>query len=204
MNIPGQSAGNNSEVTVKTAIDDIREKGTISVESDTDTSTPSNGNKNITQKMSNRQRKQLKKAQKAFQKNMQDYMEFNRRAGAKQTKKFKILKGYVGKDIYNNLKKACTVTVPEQKNEAGEITQAAQTVVDQNKFLKELHFAIIVLREDRIERGLRKRTTGRHSDRAFHVSAVAEIKRRTAEIIARGEPVNEVKADEQAAPTPQE
>jgi hypothetical protein len=134
--------------------------------------------KNITTKMSGGQRKRLKRAQKAYQKQFNDYMEYSRRKQVEETKKFKLLKYQVGANIYNNLKKACMVTVPEQKNEAGEVVQKSKTVLDANKFLRELHLAIVVLREARIIEGKRKRTTGRSSNRAYHNSVMSAIKER--------------------------
>jgi hypothetical protein len=169
-------------------------------EGSVDTGSTLGSNNKITAKMSNGQRKRLKRAQKAFQKQVDDYYEFSRQKQVEETKKFKLLKYQVGKNIYNNLKKASMLTLPERKDENGQILEKSRVVLDANKFLRELHFAIVVLREDRILKGKRKRTTGRASNRAYHSSVIRAIKERTEHLI-KTEPIVDINTVPETQPT---
>lgn len=147
-------------------------------------------NNHITTKLTNKQRKNLKRNQQAYKKQMEDYIEFSKTKQAQEAKKFQILKERVGRNIYKNLKKASTVTIPEKKNEeTGAVLEAERTVLDKDKFLRELNFAVIVLREDRILKGVRKRSTGRSSDRREHAAVIRHIKARAEAIISTGEEI---------------
>jgi len=132
-------------------------------------------NNNYTGPMSNKMRKLIKKQQQMMKANYQNYLVQVESMRKKEEAKFKQLKSVVGKDVYKNLRKACTETVPEVKAEDGTVTTPARQVVNKGKFLRELSLAIVVLREDRILKGKRKRSTGRSSDRKNHKQSLKAI-----------------------------
>lgn len=92
-----------------------------------------------------------------------------------------VIRSSISKQDFQLLRELFTVQVPEQKNESGEVTQAAASYVNWYGLLQEGKNVIVVQREERIKAGLRKRTTGRRSDRASHRSAIDLILKRNAE-----------------------
>jgi hypothetical protein len=139
-------------------------------------------NNNYTGPMSNKMRKLIKKQQQMMKANYQNYLVQLESMRKKEEAKFKQLKDTVGKSTYKALRKACTETVPEVKAEDGTVTTPAKQVVNKGKFLRELSLAVIVLREDRILKGKRKRTTGRSSRRKSHRESLKAILARFEEI----------------------
>lgn len=101
---------------------------------------------------------------------------------AKESRKTDLLlesyKRRFGKEDYNFFKEACTVHVPEVKDENGVVTQKGKKVVNKQALLKELANLLVIKREDRIKAGKRKRSTGRHSKRVYHASQVAHLQDR--------------------------
>ncbi len=132
-------------------------------------------NNNYTGPMSNKMRKLIRKQQQMMKANYQNYLVQVESMRKKEEAKLKQLKSVVGKDVYKNLRKACTETIPEVKAEDGTVTTPAKKVVNKGKFLRELSLAIVVLREDRILKGKRKRSTGRSSDRKNHKQSLKAI-----------------------------
>ena len=79
------------------------------------------------------------------------------------------------------LKQICTVNVPEQKNDKGEVTQKAYSYINKNALIGESRNAIALAREARILMGKRKRSTGRHSKRKAHRAALNLLAKRLEE-----------------------
>jgi hypothetical protein len=76
-------------------------------------------NNNYTGPMSNKMRKLIRKQQQMMKANYQNYLVQVESMRKKEEAKFKQLKSVVGKDVYKNLRKACTETIPEVKAEDG-------------------------------------------------------------------------------------
>ena len=86
----------------------------------------------------------------------------------------------LGPDDFKNLKEICTYQVPEQKGPDGAIVQKAESRVNFRALIIEGRQAIVLNREARIVAGLRKRSTGRSSDRKAHRSTLNFVNMRTA------------------------
>ncbi len=82
------------------------------------------------------------------------------------------LEKQIGSQDFKMLKQVCMVDIPEQKNEQGEVVQAARQELNKQALITEARNLIVLQREERIKKGLRKRTTGRSSDRSAHRSKV--------------------------------
>lgn len=87
----------------------------------------------------------------------------------------------IGKKDFALLKDICTVNTPEQKNEKGEVVQEASKYVNKQALMREAKNLIVLQREERIKKGLRKRSTGRGSKRRNHASMVAFLTQRNIE-----------------------
>jgi hypothetical protein len=137
--------------------------------------TETSPNNNYTGPMSNKMRKLIKKQQQMMKANYQNYLVQVESMRKKEEAKFKQLKETVGKSTYKAIRKACIETVPEVKAEDGTVTTPTKQVLNKGKFLRELSLAVIVLREDRILKGVRKRSTGRSSKRKAHRESLKAI-----------------------------
>jgi len=128
--------------------------------------------------LSKKVEKQRKAQEKQFKKMMDNFRA--NRVKANQTLKFRLdlLKRQLGKDDFNALKSICTVEVPEQKDADGKVIQEAKTVVNKQALLVEASHLLVLMREERMKKGLRKRTTGRSSDRKAHKSMLAFLTKR--------------------------
>ena len=164
------------------------------------TETTPSPNNNYTGKLSNKMRKLMKKQQKMMKSNYENYLVQIQSVRRKEEAKFKQLKSVVGNDVYKNIRKACIETTAEIKDEAGNIVQPETKAVNKGKFLRELSLAIIVLREDRILKGKRKRSTGRSSNRKAHKTALKAILERF-ELIKQTETITPIEGDSDAIST---
>lgn len=97
------------------------------------------------------------------------------------------LRSLMPKEDLKMLKDICMVETPEQKNEAGEVTQASKKTLNKHALLVEARHAMVLQREQRIKDGQRKRSTGRHSKRATHSGMVNFLNSRTAEAKKEGQ-----------------
>ena len=82
---------------------------------------------------------------------------------------------FLTKEEARQLEEICTVNIPEQKNEAGEVTALSQSYVDWGVFVKEANFIKVLKRQERINSGLRKSSSGRSSKRKSHKSTLAYV-----------------------------
>lgn len=96
----------------------------------------------------------------------------HKRVNKRITSELKVLKNIIGAKDFAMLQEICTVTTPEQKNEQGEVTQPERKDVNKQALMTEARNLIVLQREERIKKGLRKKTTGRTSKRSAHRSAV--------------------------------
>lgn len=131
--------------------------------------------------LSKKVEKAKKKQERAFQTMITTYQAQNRRAVKRERDQLNLLKRQLGKEDFNALKSVCTVEVPEQKDETGAVIQEKKTVVNKRALLVEASHLLVLLREERIKKGTRKRTTGRHSDRVAHRSMMDFLTRRNKE-----------------------
>jgi len=76
------------------------------------------------------------------------------------------------KDIFK------VVTQPEVKDENGVVSQKEQSFVNWQGLVPEGRNVIAVQRQERIKAGVRKRSTGRSSDRSAHSSSMSHVYRR--------------------------
>lgn len=91
------------------------------------------------------------------------------------------LKHTIGSKDFNMLRDICTVTTPEQKNEAGEVTQKETKQVNKAALLKEARNLVVLKREERIKNKQRKKTSGRASKRKSHKNSVKFLTERNKE-----------------------
>lgn len=87
----------------------------------------------------------------------------------------------IGRKDFQMLRDIFTVTVPEKKDEHGKVLEAETKQVNWYGLILEARNVIVVQREQRIKAGLRKRTTGRSSDRKSHKAAIGFLLKRNAE-----------------------
>lgn len=113
-----------------------------------------------------------RKQESGFKKYVENIMARHKRVNNRINTELSVLKNIIGAKDFAMLKEICTVTTPEQKNEQGEVTQAERKDVNKQALMVEARNLIVLQREERIKKGLRKKTTGRSSKRAAHRSAV--------------------------------
>lgn len=116
------------------------------------------------------QLKAFKKMQKQQNKAIAKMMERNAKTKEKLNKELKTLKRKVGNDSWKVLTDICTVNVPEQKNDEGVVIQEANTYVNKYALLVEAKNLLVMMRQSRIDKGLRKKTSGSSSQRRAHKS----------------------------------
>lgn len=121
-----------------------------------------------------------KRQQSAMRNYIQRVTKEYRRVQKRLNTELRVLEGQIGKKDFAMLKDICTVHTPEQKNEQGEVTQAASSYVNKKALLVEARNLLVLKREDRMKQGLRKRSTGRSSRRTAHNSAVRYLTQRNA------------------------
>lgn len=122
-----------------------------------------------------------KKQESGFKTMIERYTSQQKRMSKRIKVEMKVLESTIGAEDFKMLKDICTNTIPEQKNEAGEVTQAAKRELNKHALMKEARNLIALQREERIKLGLRKRTTGRSSDRRRYKSEVAFLTQRNKE-----------------------
>ena len=132
-------------------------------------------------KKSKRKEKAFKAQQQAVNKMFKRYEESQAKAQKQLNAKVRRLRNELGKEDFEVLKDICTIRTPEQKNDKGEVTQEASSVVNFRALFIEGRFALTLNREARILAGKRKRTTGRGSDRIAHKNLVNYINSRSSE-----------------------
>jgi hypothetical protein len=123
-------------------------------------------------KISNAMRKKMRAQQKSFQQMYKNFEERREKDRLKLLKESKRMKDLIGREDYNALKDICTVHTPEQKDEKGEVTTKASSFVNHKALIEEAKLVLVLQREERIKAGLRKRSTGRSSDRQAHRSTM--------------------------------
>ncbi len=123
-------------------------------------------------------------------KQMRNQMRMMARWKSTQAKKNRLLRGdlkrakfLVGKDAYNDLREICTIPIPEQKDKDGKVTEEASSYVNKYALINELRNLIVLKREDRIQAGKRKRSTGRSSQRKTHSGTVRLLNKRSSDTI---------------------
>ena len=89
--------------------------------------------------------------------------------------------GIIGKADFVVLKDICTMRTPEKKDEDGKVTEEAKSNINYGALLNECRHLIVILREQRIVQGKRKRSTGRSSRRKHHAGMVRFLNRRNSE-----------------------
>lgn len=94
--------------------------------------------------------------------------------GALKERLFK-LKQQLGKEEFKLLKSLSTAEIPEQKNEAGEVTKPKSFHVNYDMMFAEAKNLNVLMRERRMVAGERKRTTGSSSKRKAHKSRLAAV-----------------------------
>lgn len=112
---------------------------------------------------------------KKFKKQSKTYMRSIRRNALlkisekrMENKELSLLRTLLGSETFKYLKNVCTIKTEEEKDSNGNITKPASTRIDIEKLLSEGRYYVALNREERINKGLRKRTTGRSSDRKAH------------------------------------
>lgn len=116
-----------------------------------------------------------------FQKVIGQWRKNDEKARNRLVRQIRAASKTLGKQNFAMLKDLYTQTTPEQKNEAGEITQAASSNVNYQGLLAEAKHAIVLERESRIKSGKRKKTTGRSSKRRNHKDTFNFLTKRNAE-----------------------
>lgn len=129
-------------------------------------------------KLTSAQRKKMRAQQKSFQEMYQKWEERRERDTAKLLAESKRMKDLIGRGDYNALKDICTVHTPEQKDDNGQVTAKASSFVNHKALIQEAKLVLVLQREERIKAGLRKRSTGRSSDRQIHRSTMNFINMR--------------------------
>lgn len=91
----------------------------------------------------------------------------------------------IGEKNFAMLKDLYTINVPEQKDETGNVTQQAQTVVNYPGLVRESKHVVAMERESRILAGKRSRRSGSSNTRRVHKSTMDFLLKRTAEETVR-------------------
>jgi len=117
-----------------------------------------------------------------FKKMVKQYSKKSNELNDQIERKFELLEEALGSEDFAMLKDICMVTVPEVKDESGAITQEAKTELNREALLVEGRHLLVLKREDRILKGLRKRSTGRSSSRRMHSAYVKFLSQRNQEL----------------------
>jgi len=156
------------------ALKELRKKGPLSLSQELQASR--------LQKKITAQERQKKAQRKMFE---TYFLEPQKKRHEKLMKRVGVVREQIGRADFKMLRDIFTVNTPEQKDETGKVIQAASSRVNYEGLLLEAANVIAMQREGRIEAGLRKRTTGRSSDRKAHRSLIKFLHDRTAEEAAR-------------------
>lgn len=113
------------------------------------------------------------------------FLEPQKKRHEKLMKRVDIVREQIGKADFKMLRDIFTVNTPEQKDDTGKVVQAASSQVNYEGLLKEALNVIAMQREGRMEAGLRKRSTGRSSDRRAHRTLIKFLHDRSEEEAAR-------------------
>ena len=143
-------------------------------------------------------KKQLKQMEKQQAQLIKNWKERNARAIRLQNSAVaEATRGLKPEDL-KMLTQICTVTVPEQKDEQGNVTQKSFSYVNKAALISEARNAVALAREARILMGKRKRSTGRQSKRKAHRGAIQLLNNRLQAFQAQ-----EAAAAQQATPVEQ-
>lgn len=170
---PTTTASVQPDVTVETdtgvslKLNDIDAEPTVSVD-ELNAAEESAKKPQITKAM----RKKMRAQQQSFQQMYKNFEERREKDRLKLIKESKRMKDLIGREDYNALKDICTVHTPEQKYENGQVTAKATSFVNHKALIEEAKLVLVLQREERIKAGLRKRSTGRSSDRQMHRSTM--------------------------------
>jgi hypothetical protein len=122
-----------------------------------------------------------KKQQNGYKRMIEQYTANYKDSLAQIQRQLDLIEQQVGKADFNMLKDICTNITPAKLNEAGEIETPEKKEVNKAALIREGLNLIVLKREERIKAGLRKRSTGRSSDRKAHRSAVTFLNNRNEE-----------------------
>lgn len=109
------------------------------------------------------------------------FLEPQKKKNAKLMKQVEVAKSQIGRKNFQMLRDLFTVPVNEQKDETGKIIQPASSYVNYEGLIAESKNVIVIQREERINSGKRKRSTGRSSDRKAHKGALSFLLNRNQE-----------------------
>lgn len=109
------------------------------------------------------------------------FLKPQKKSQAKMMKQVRVVREQIGRQDFKMLRDIFTQNTPEQKDEAGNVLQPASSQVNYQALLAESKHVIVMQREHRIQAGLRKRTTGRSSDRKSHKGTLNFLLARNAE-----------------------
>jgi len=122
-----------------------------------------------------------KKQQNGYKKMIERYTANYRDSLDQIQRQLDLIEKQVGSADFKMLKDICTNVTPAKLNEAGEIETPEKKEVNKAALIREGLNLIVLKREERIKAGLRKRSTGRSSDRKAHKSAVTFLNNRNEE-----------------------
>lgn len=122
--------------------------------------------------------KKLKKVIKKMHKMQESASKAYKLALKREKSAIDVLKRQLGKEMFLKLKNVCTDTVPEVKDENGNVTKNASSSVNWEMFKREARLVIAAAREDRIRSGKRKKSSGSTSQKQNHTSAMKFIELR--------------------------
>jgi hypothetical protein len=140
-----------------------------------------------TQQLTTADRRRMKAYQDQMKTMVKKFRRDQNRRDSKLAGELKAIKNSLGKETFQTLKDICTVKTPEVKDEAGVVTQKARVEVNTRALITEGKILIAMLRQERIDKKLRKATTGRSSRRAAHRGMIDFLKARNTS--AKDEPV---------------
>lgn len=109
------------------------------------------------------------------------FLKPQKKSHQKMMKQVRVVRDQIGRQDFRMLRDIFTQVTPEQKDEVGNVLQPASAQVNYPALLAEAKNVMVMQREHRIKAGLRKRTTGRSSDRATHKSTLDFLLKRNAE-----------------------
>lgn len=118
----------------------------------------------------------------AFEKMMTNYRKKMQSENEKMMAKVGRAAALIGKENFNLLKDIYTTKSPEVKDDAGNVTQPAQTNVNYAGVLKETEHVIVLNRQHRITTKQRKSTSGSSKQRRAHRDMVRYLNKRTEDI----------------------
>jgi hypothetical protein len=145
---------------------------------------------------SRRVQKLTRQQQKLYKKQIAQYQKAVQGKQRQLKRELEILSQRIGKEDFKLLKSICTVQVPEEKNEAGEVTKKAHSYVNYTALITEAKHLNVLKREEHIVAGKRKRSSGNARNRKMHRSFLSFIQQRNA--IAENEPITQSVTSSQA------